>query len=170
MICGLTAKTTASGAGSPPISAAVRQNEIAGFPENTAGSPAGSTTTNCPAALLASQPRSIAEPIWPQPTRTRRFARGEAPLMPCSGSGLADRVDHRRRHRLLRRLAAPDHELEGRVEALAFGQRDINEVLDLLGAGGADAAQQHRVAKGRRGVAGGEVEMAEPHAFIGQRQ
>src|SRR5712691_5750165 len=82
-------------------------------------------------------------------------------------SGLADRLDHRRRHRLLGGLAAPDHQLERRVEALAFGQRDIDQILDLLGAGGADPAQQYRVAERRRGVARREIEMPEPQPFVG---
>src|SRR5579872_291531 len=170
MICGLTAKTTASGPGWSASSSAVRQKATAGFPENAAGRPVGSITTNCAAAPPASQPRSIAEPIWPQPTRIRRSAFAAAAPFTGARSGLADRVDHRRRHRFFRRFAAPDHQLEGRIEALAFGEGDIDEILDLLGAGGADATQQYRITKGRRGLAGGKIEMAEPHLFVGQRQ
>src|SRR5216684_56849 len=176
MICGLTANTTASGVSASGSSSAMRCQATFPAAASPAGAPAGSITMNFAAASRASQPRSIAEPICPQPTRTSvsAFATAGAAasfMIACrAGSGLADRLDHRRRHRLLGRLAAPDHELEGRVEALAFGEGDVDEVLDLLGARHADAAQQHGVAEGGRGLAGGEVEMAEPQALIGERQ
>src|SRR5436190_14351502 len=91
-----------------------------------------------------------------------RLLRRCAPRNDESWSGLADRLDHRGGHRLLGRLAAPDHQLEGRVEALALGERDIDQLLDLLEACRGDPAQQDRVAKRRRGVARGEIEMPEP--------
>src|SRR5437870_11053640 len=176
MICGLTAKTTASGVSASGNSSAMRCQATFAAAASPAGAPAGSITMNFAAAPRVSQPRSIAEPICPQPTRTSVSAfavAGAAPSLMTrrrAGSGLADRLDHRRRHRLLGRLAAPDHQLEGRVEALAFGQGNIDEVLDLLGARHADAAQQHGVAEGGRGLAGREIEMAEPQPLISERQ
>src|SRR5205823_7092783 len=127
MICGLTAKTTASGARPSGNSSAARCQATVSALANAGGRPAGSITINLDAAPRASQPRSIAEPIWPQPTRTSvsAFAAEDAPsslmTLPRPGaqarSGLADRLDHRGRHRLLGRLAAPDHQLEGGIEA-----------------------------------------------------
>src|SRR5207244_8088960 len=121
-------------------SSAVRCQATPAAAVSAAVAAAGSITMNFAAAPRASQPRSMAEPICPQPTRTSVSAvamAGAAPSLMIgrgAGSGLADRLDHRRRHRLFGRLAAPDHELEGRVEALALRQGDIDEVLDLFGA------------------------------------
>src|SRR5256714_13290449 len=128
MLGGLAANTTAPGPAPAGNSSAapcqVRFRELA----NTGGRPAGSITIKLAAAPRASQPRSIAEPICPQPTRTSvsalAMAGSVASLMtgPAAGSGLADRLDHCRRHRLFGRLAAPDHQLEDRIEALALRQ------------------------------------------------
>src|SRR5436190_14039330 len=85
-----------------------------------------------------------------------RLLRRCAPRNDGSWSGLADRLDHRGGHRLLGRLAAPDHQLEGRIEALAFGEGDIDKLLDLLGARSGETAQQDRIAERRRGVTRGE--------------
>ena len=138
------------------------------------GVPAGSTTRKrVPPAPPASRAAS------PLPSgRSRPGSRAAAAVSAaiahaasvCLRSGLADRLDHRRRDRLLRRLAAPDHELERRIEALAFRQGDIDQILNLLGAGGADPAQQYRMTKGRRVVFGREIEMPEPQLLVGQRQ
>src|SRR6266851_8842335 len=69
-----------------------------------------------------------------------RLLRRCAPRNDENWSGLADRLDHRGGHRLLGRLAAPDDQLERRVEALAFREGDIDEVLDLLATRGPDPA------------------------------
>src|SRR5215469_1121759 len=147
--CGLTAKTTASGtsvSASTPGAACVSTPAPAA---SVSGTPAGSTTTYRDAAPPASQPRSMAEPIWPQPTRTIV----PALIKKSPRSGFADWIDHRRRHRLVGRLAAPHDELERRVEALAFGDRDVDDILDLLAAQRGEPAQQHRIAEGRRIIA-----------------
>src|SRR5215472_13856846 len=139
---GLTAKTTASGASAASSSPADRCAATCGAAASAAGAPAGSTTTKRAAAPLVSQPRSIAEPIWPQPTRTTVPALIGGSL----GSGFADRVDHRGGHRLVGRLAAPHHKLERRIEALAFGHRDIDQIFDLLARHRRQTAHQHRIA------------------------
>src|SRR5436190_20968338 len=114
----------------------------------------------------------MAEPIWPHPTRTSVPAFATAPPLMARRrwSSLADRVDHRHGHRLFRRFAAPDHQLERRIEALAFREGDIDQILDLLGARGADAAQQYGVTERWGIIPGREIEMAEPHLFVGQCQ
>src|SRR6185437_6026207 len=84
-------------------------------------------------------------------------------------SRLADRLDHRRGDRLLGRLAAPDDELERRIEALAFGERDINQILDLLDASAVAAAQQHALAE-RGTLIVSEIEMADPQPLVHHRQ
>src|SRR5262249_9521467 len=63
-------------------------------------------------------------------------------------------------------LAAPDHELEGGKEALAFADRDINQVLNLLDAGAEHAAKQHALAERRGLIAISQIEMPEPQALI----
>src|SRR6266436_4181708 len=89
---------------------------------------------------------------------------------PAALSGFADRIDHRRRDRLSGRLAAPRDELECRIEALAFRQGDIHEILDLFVARCCDAAQQHRVSEGRRVVLRRKIKMPEPKFLVSQRQ
>jgi hypothetical protein len=87
------------------------------------------------------------------------------------GIGLA-----RRHQALLVRLAPgivdEDHArlLGGVFLHCVIDERDIDQVLDLLGAGGTDPAQQDRIAERRRGVARREIEMPEPQPFVGQRQ
>src|SRR3546814_4926913 len=56
-------------------------------------------------------------------------------------SGFADALEHGGGDGIFRRAAAPDEELEGREEALAFRQADFHQVLDLLGGGTESAAQ-----------------------------
>src|SRR5580704_721198 len=132
MICGFTAKTTASGASASPSSTAERCAATSGEELSSSGTPPGSMIAKREAAPLLSQPRSIADPIWPQPTRTTVPALMVSARVEFSGSGFADRVDHRRGHRFVGRLAAPHDQLERRVEPLAFRHRDIDEILDLL--------------------------------------
>src|SRR5438309_1850424 len=123
----------------------------------------------CPAALprmlsLRAKRSNLAPGVLTSTRLLRRCAsrNDEGWSRDESCSGLPDRLDHRGGHRLLRRLAAPDHQLERRVESLAFRERDVDELLDLLGARGGDPAQEDRVAERRRGVARGEIEMSEP--------
>src|SRR5579885_1652749 len=86
---------------------------------------------------------------------------------PQSGrSRLPQRIDHRRRDRLFGRLSAPDDKLERGIETLAFADRDIDEVLDLLDARAARAAQQGALAKGGGIIVGGEVETPKPEPLI----
>jgi len=96
IICGLTAKTTASGTSSPDNTSAALCQAMPFEPANASGRPAGSMTMKVEATPRASQPRSIAEPIWPQPTRTSVSAltAGEAarPLMASLGPGQASPI------------------------------------------------------------------------------
>src|SRR5207249_3740637 len=62
------------------ISSASRWAVTPAIAASAAGAPAGSTIRKCEAAPLASQPRSIADPIWPQPTRTI------VPALPATGA------------------------------------------------------------------------------------
>jgi hypothetical protein len=48
-------------------------------------------------------------------------------------SGLSDRLQHGGFHRLMGLLTAPQRELEGRVETLAFTDRGFEQILKLLG-------------------------------------
>src|SRR5579871_3848625 len=170
MICGLTAKTTASGATASGNSTGERCQETAGSVARAGGGPAGSTTSKRAAALLATQPRNKAVPILPHPTSTTLCGANRSWTSRRSSSGLAERIDHRRGDRFERAFAAPQHELKCGIKAFAFRQRDVDEIFDLLGAAGADPAQQRGVAKGRRAVFARQVEMAEPQLFVGQRQ
>src|SRR5215471_13590331 len=143
MPCGLTAKTTASGTSGSASTPGAACVSTPAPPANASGTPDGSTTTYRDAAPPASQPRSMADPIWPQPTRTIV----PALINKSPRSGFADRVDHRRRHRFVGRLAAPHHQLERRVEALAFGHCDVDDILNLLAAQRRQPAQQHGIAE-----------------------
>src|SRR5690606_7362089 len=117
----------------------------------------GSTTAIPPATPRSSQPVSKAPPILPQPTKsTRGFI----------ASCLADRIEHRRGDGVLRCLPAPEHELEGGIEALAFRDGEVDQILELLDAGAAGAAQQHRVPEGQEIVLLRHPEMAQPQFFI----
>src|SRR6185369_16617001 len=82
---------------------------------------------------------------------------------------LTHRVDACGVERLAWVFAAPDHELKGGEEALALGERHVDQVLDLLDGDPARAAQGHGMAEHRDAVVRGEVEMPEPHALVGER-
>src|SRR5437763_7727715 len=97
MICGLTANTTASGASLSGNSSAALCQATPFDLANASGRPAGSMTMKFEATPRASQPRNIAEPIWPQPTRTSvsalTAAAGAAPsLMTLLGPGQASPI------------------------------------------------------------------------------
>src|SRR5690606_31965003 len=98
----------------------------------------GSTTTTSPTMPRSSQPVSIAPPILPQPTRI-----SFGPI----ASRLSDRIQHRAQDRFLRRLSAPDHQLERRIETIALADRQVHQILQFLDAGAAGTAQQDRVPK-----------------------
>src|SRR5512134_2728415 len=102
----------------------------------------GSTTVIDAGARPASiHPLSRAPPILPQPTSKT------PPAALVMGSCLADGFQQRGGDRLFGGLTAPGDELEGGVEAFAFGERDIDHVLELLDAGALCAAQEHGVAE-----------------------
>src|SRR5947207_10729351 len=162
MVCGLSATSTTSGAKSAGICSGAATSVTSGLPTKLAtASRWGSTATNGPRMPLASHPASSAPPILPQPTKSN-------PAM-MAGLCLTHRVDACGVECLARLLAAPDHELEGREEALALGERHVDQVLDLLDRDAARAAQGHRVAEHRHAVVRGEVKMPEPHALVGER-
>src|SRR5262245_28440329 len=124
--------------------------------------------------MLLAPPPSCATLLFPF-FRSRRGSGSAAalrhfPWRTDPFSGFADGIDHRRGNRLSRRLPAPNNELKCRVNSLAFGPGNNDKVLDLLGACRGDAAQQHGMAKRRRVLLGGEVEMPEPQLFVGKRQ
>jgi len=56
--------------------------------------------------------------------------------------------------------------LKGGIEALAFGDRHLDEVVELLGAEALGAAQRDGVAKHRQPFLGPQIEVAEPHLLV----
>src|SRR3546814_3905476 len=83
--------------------------------------------------------------------RCVQAASGGAAPRRTAGSGLADRLEDDRAHRVARRAMAPDHVLEGGIEAVELVQGDVDEILDLLRRQRA-AAQQQGVTEGRPAV------------------
>ena len=67
-------------------------------------------------------------------------------------------------------LPPHDHELERRVEALALGDRDIDQVLHAARRSVGALAQQQRMAEHRQVLVRPEVEMPEPQLLVGHRQ
>src|SRR5579871_5442692 len=167
IICGFTARTTASGrklagSSSPRVTWVM---PLSARSPSTA--PAGSTTTTrAGASPRANQPRSMAPPILPQPTSSSFVFEKSAMTMSFPGSGFPDRLEHGRRHRLVRALAAPEQELEGGIEALAFGYGDIDQILELLRGNAARTPQQDRMAEHGLGLLQGKIEMPEPEFFV----
>src|SRR5260370_6250168 len=92
--------------------------------------------------LAAIQPLTSAPPMRPAPiSRT-------APLAGAIALSLARTFQHGGRHGFLRRLAAPEHELEGRVIMLAGFDREVEQRLALCRADprvreDQDMAEQH---------------------------
>src|SRR5205807_10116200 len=78
-------------------------------------------------------------------------------------SGFADRLEDRGGQRVGGRLAGPHDVLKGGIKTFAFGDRNFNEIIELLGAQAFGATQRDGVAKHRQAFLGPEVEMAEPH-------
>src|SRR3546814_4775755 len=77
-------------------------------------------------------------------------------------SSLADGLQHRGVERLAHRGAAPHHHLQRRVDAVAFHERSLYQILKLLDRGAGQAAQRNGVAEHHRALLGHEVEVAEP--------
>src|SRR5215510_1142711 len=74
----------------------------------------------------SSQPLSRADPIRPAPIRR---------MLTPRPSSLSGALQHRRRDGVFRALAAPQHELEGRVVMFAGFQRQVQQRLALGGTG-----------------------------------
>src|SRR5215468_1171918 len=80
----------------------------------------------------------------------------------ASGLGLPLGLEHGGVERLTRRLARPDHELEGRKVAFAGIERGGEQRL-ALPAGGFDPAREHqRMAVHDQTVLGPQIEMPDP--------
>src|SRR5258705_7007857 len=99
----------------------------------------GSTTWMAEKLLAAIQPLINAPPIRPAPIR--RTAPPTGVIM--GALGLAGAFQHGGRHGFLRRLAAPEHELEGRVIMLAGFDREVEQGLALGGADPRIREDQH---------------------------
>jgi hypothetical protein len=76
------------------------------------------------------------------------------------------RIENGGGHGFVGGLAAPDHQLKGRIEALAFDQRQLDQIFDLLGADAGHAAQQQGMAEHDRLFFGGDVEMPDPQPLV----
>ena len=84
-------------------------------------------------------------------------------------SGFARGLEHRRVERLARAFPRPDHKLEGGEMPLAGVERGAEQRLALL-AGGLDAARQYqRVAEHDDAFLHPQIEMADPHLLVDQR-
>src|SRR5215468_1100502 len=85
-------------------------------------------------------------------------------------SGLADRLENGGGQRLGRALAGPHHVLEGGIEALAFADRHLDEVIELLGREPRRAAQGDGMAEHRQAFLGPQIEVPQPHLLVDQGQ
>src|SRR5580698_5934347 len=129
---------------------------------------------------------TIVTPKW-SPESSRRRSGGPAPLGIIqlerflvlfgegasdhpSRSGFADRLEDRGGQRVGGRLAGPHDVLKGRIEAFAFADRDLDQVVQLLGLEAFGAAQRDGVPEHRQAFLGPEVEVAEPHLLVDQSQ
>ena len=74
-------------------------------------------------------------------------------------------IDHRCR-RFGSRLTGPDHELEGRIVAVAGFERSVDQAFALLGRRADGAAQQQAVAVDHLAAVGLHLEMAEPELLV----
>src|SRR5262245_42011971 len=95
-------------------------------PDQLAASGAGSTAIEADSPC-SRQPASIALPMRPQPTNRIGGMLIFRPDLACSC--FAHAFQHGGRQRVLRRLAAPKHELERGEKPLALGQRDIDHIF-----------------------------------------
>src|ERR1700741_1844060 len=119
------------------------------------------TVTPEKSAPAARQPSTIAPAILPQPTS--QAGAGKTAVM---ASGFSGRIDQSRGDGLARRLAAPQHELEQGVEALAFLDRRLAARLGLLEAHRFALADQRGVAEHDQARSRPELEMAEPQLLV----
>src|SRR5882757_10280569 len=96
-------------------------------------------------------------PLGPAPLRTIRtirdfflcfYERGRRTVL--FRSGFADRLENRGGERVGGRLAGPHDVLKGGVEAFAFADRDLDQVVQLLGHEARGAAQWDSVAEHRQ--------------------
>src|SRR5581483_1855794 len=155
--CGLIATTQTDGLRFTSDGAANREIFFAFASLRSSGDGLGSTTWMDLAPLL-SQPLSRAESMRPAPIRRT-----------LTGSRLAGALQHRRRHRLFRGLATPEHELEGGVVMLAGFQRQVEQRLTLGGAG-LGIGEDHGMAEDDGAVLGPQVEMADPQLGVHMHQ
>src|SRR5438105_13904911 len=123
----------------------------------------GSTAVSGPSPCFT-QPLSRAKPIRPAPTRS--VACGVAGGFV---SGLAGTLEHGGRDRFLRRLAAPQHELECRVIVLAGFHGEIEQRFALRGTC-PRIGEYHCVAKNERSVFREQVEMTDPQLGVDVHQ
>src|SRR5258705_8432219 len=121
----------------------------------------GSTTWMAEKLLAAIQPLTSAPPMRPAPIS--RIAPLAGAIM--GALSLARTFQHGGRHGFLRRLAAPEHELEGWIIMLAGFDREVEQRLAL---GGADPRirEDQDMAEQHRAVFGPKVEVAQPELRI----
>src|SRR4029079_3456323 len=135
----------------------------------------------------ASQPSSMADPIFPAPSRTRRpesprsgLSAGVALLHGARSSALSllspfaplclpGCFEHRGIERFTRGLASPNHELEGRELAVAGLERRAEQRLALLARGFGTAREDEGMAKHHDALGHPVVKMTDPEALIDER-
>src|SRR4051812_1825678 len=118
------------------------------------------STTVMDLTPLFSQPLSRADPILPAPTRR---------MLTTLPLRLAGALQHRRRDGVFRRLAAPQHKLEGGVVMFAGFQCQVQQRFALGGAG-FGIGEDHGMAENDGAVLGPEVEMADPKLGVHMHQ
>src|SRR5579884_3122440 len=103
-------------------------------------------------------------------SRSRRTM--SAPVVSARSSCFAVRIDQGRGDRFARRLPAPQHELEDRIEALALLDRSLRNRLRLLEAQALipTRVEDRRMAEQHESGTGPHLEMAEPQLLVDQAQ
>src|SRR5262245_9206659 len=174
--CGFTAITTA-------LASVVRLRGLMATPRRASASMpfvgCGSSTTSLRGSSpRASQPSSMAEPIFPAPSRTKRpesprsglstgFARFMATIIsPFAPLCLPGCLEHRRVERFARGFAGPDHELEGGKIAFAGVERGPEQRLALLARGLGTAGEHEGVTKHHNALGHPMIKVADPKTFI----
>src|SRR5262245_58054425 len=177
--CGFTAITTA-------LASAIRLRGLMATPRRASALMdfigCGSSTTSLRGSSpRASQPSSMAEPIFPAPSRTRRpesprsglsagFARFMAMIIsPFAPSRLPGCFEHRGVERFSCGLAGPDHELEGRKIAFTGIERRPKQRLALFARGLGATCEHEGVSKHHNALGHPMIEVADPEALIDQR-
>src|SRR6185503_18444030 len=87
-----------------------------------------------------------------------------------SRSGLADRLEDRGGQRVGGGLAGPHDVLKGGIKALAFADRDFDQVVELLGLEAFGAPQRDGVPEHWQALLAPEIEVAEPQLLVDQGQ